>query len=149
MRRLVLAVDHVTAEGGNLKVADRLGRRGARLHELAGHARQPHYRDTGGVGQHGRHLQDHLQALADRGRRVLMERLRAVAGLQTEGLTDGNLSKRFPQAAGLPRKYERRLRANLLHDLVGKLTARPIRLLRRGELAPRGGLPGRHLLVRY
>ena len=52
------AVDDVAAIGRQLDAADGLGRRRARLGELAGDAADLHHRRRAGEGQHHRHLQE-------------------------------------------------------------------------------------------
>ena len=67
---------------------------------------------------------------------MLVEGFGAIAGLEAEGLTGRNLGELLPQAAGLPRKNERRLGAQLFDDLGGEVGGRPVRLLSRWIGAP-------------
>jgi hypothetical protein len=53
-------------------------------------------------------LQQDLQLVADERRGKLVERLSAVAGLEDEGATGGNLSERIAQLSGLAGEDERR-----------------------------------------
>ena len=64
----LVGVDDVAAEGGQLDAVDELRRRRARLRELPGDAPHLDDRQRRAVGEHGRHLQQDLQLLADRDR---------------------------------------------------------------------------------
>ena len=79
--------------------ADLLGRRRARLRELAGDPTDLHHRQRGAVGQDDGHLQEDLQLLADRDRRELVERLGAVARLEQERAARGDLGRARRAAA--------------------------------------------------
>ena len=137
-----VVVHHVAAEGGELDPVDRLGRRRAGLRELPGDPAQLDHRQRAGVGHHGRHLEDDLELLADRDRREVGERLRAVTGLEQEGaaLRDGRQGA--GEVARLAGEDERRV---LLQTLGRSGEARlvgPVRLLLGGKTAPGGGRPG-------
>ncbi len=79
-------VDDVAAIARQLLAVALLGRRGARLGELAGDAADFHHRRGGGISQHHRHLQEHAEEVADVVRSMLGEAFRAVAALQQESL---------------------------------------------------------------
>ena len=79
------AVDDVATIGRQRHVTLGLGRRRARLGELAGHAAHLHHRLAAGKGQHHRHLQDQAEGVANVIGVELLEALRAIAALQQEG----------------------------------------------------------------
>ena len=101
-----------------------LDRRRARLHELPGDAADLQHRQRGAVGEHGRHLQQDLQPLADRDRRVggaglgqrgeVVERLGAVAGLEQERAAGRDLGERGAHLPRLAGEDERRQRVQAL-----------------------------------
>ena len=111
-----VVVHHVAAEDRDLAVRGQLDRRRARLHELPGDPADLQHRKRGPVGEDGRHLQEDLQALADRdgreGRAALgeagevVERLGAVAGLEQERPAGRHLG-RAPPAPAAPRRRRR------------------------------------------
>ncbi len=106
--REVDAVDDVAAVARQLDVADALGRRGARLGELAGDAADLHHRRGGSEGGHDRHLQEHSEEIADVVGGMLGEGLGAIAALQQKGLASRHLAEQLLQLARLARKNERR-----------------------------------------
>ena len=111
------AVDDVAAIARQLLAVLRLGRRGARLGELAGDPAELHHRRTAGIGQHHGHLQEHAEEVADRVGAVLGEALGAVAALEQKGLPlrdAGELGLQLPRLAC---KNQRRKRGKLLLDL--------------------------------
>jgi hypothetical protein len=74
-----------------------------RLGELAGHAAHFHDRARGPEGQHHRHLQQHLEGVADVVRVELRETLRAVAALEQKCAALGDsaeLCLEAPRLAG-------------------------------------------------
>ena len=101
-RRVV--VDHVAAEDRDLAGRRRLVSRRARLHELAGDPPDLQHRQRRAVGEHGGHLEQDLQPLADRDGRVrgaglgepgeVVERLGAVARLEQERASGRDLGER-------------------------------------------------------
>ena len=93
-----------------------LGRRGARLGELAGDAADLHHRRAAGKGQHHRHLQEDAEEVADVVGAVLGEALGAVAALQQESLARGDARQRLLQLARLACKNQRRKGRKLLLD---------------------------------
>ena len=102
------AVDDVAAIARQLHAAALLGRRGARLGELAGDAADLHHRRAAGEGQHHRHLQEDAEEVADVVGAVLGEALGAIAALQQEGLAGRDLGQRLLQLARLACKNQRR-----------------------------------------
>ena len=159
-RREVVAVDDVAAIARQFDIAPLLGRRRARLGELAGDAPDLHHRRAAGEGQHHRHLQKDAEEVADVVRPMLGEAFGAVAALQQESLAGANARQLLFQVAGLACKNQRRkARQLLLHGRKGRLV-RVIRHLHDGLFAPAIGrptlghiryscgprlLPGRHL----
>ncbi|MEY9437259.1 hypothetical protein ABIF14_004350 [Bradyrhizobium elkanii] len=101
-------VDDVAAIARQLDVALLLGRRRARLCELAGDAADLHHRQRAGIGQHDRHLQEDAEEVADVVGAVFGKALGAVAALQQEGLAGGDPPQRLLQAARLAREHQRR-----------------------------------------
>ncbi len=87
-----LVVHHVPAERVEFGVADALGRRRARLGELACDPSDLDHRHAGRVGERDRHLQDDLQLVADGIGREVGERLGTVA--RPGGGTPGRLRRR-------------------------------------------------------
>ena len=85
-----LGVDDVAAEAGELGPVDELGGRRAGLGELAGDPSHLHHGHADRVGEHDRHLQDDLELLPDADGREVVEALRAVAGLEEEGVAGGD-----------------------------------------------------------
>jgi len=112
-RRLVVAAQHAPRVGAagdgierevvhdvaeirrQLQAVALLDRRRARLGELSGDPSDLHGRHAGAVRQHHRHLQDHLELVADVVGRELGERLRAVARVEQEALTHADGCERF------------------------------------------------------
>ena len=115
------AVDDVAAVARQLLVAALLGRRRARLGELAGDAADLHHRRGGGIGQDHRHLQEGAEEIADvvgvgADRLVLGEALGAIAALEQEGLAFGDAGERIFQVARLTCKNQRRELGEVLLD---------------------------------
>ncbi len=110
------AVDDVAAVGGQLHSLHGLGRRRARLGELAGDAAHLHHRHLGAVGQHHRHLQQHLEGVAHGGGPELVEALGTIPALKKERLPPadgGEFPAQAPRLAGEDQRRvgaERRLR---------------------------------------
>ena len=111
---------------------------GARLGELAGDPPDLHDRQRRAVGEHGRHLQEDLQPLADRG-----------SARRSRGTTRrsrppgaGTPGRRRPrpgpslELARLAGEDERRHGGELFARSLGALLARPLRLVERGIRAP-------------
>ena len=111
-------VDDVAAIARQLLAVLRLGRRRARLGELAGDAADLHHRRAAGIGQHHRHLQEHAEEVADVVGAMLGEALGAIAALQQEGLARGHARELRLQLARLARKHQRREGRELLLDLA-------------------------------
>ncbi len=115
-------VDDVAAIARQLLAVPLLGRRGARLGELAGDAADLHHRQRRRVGEHHRHLQKDAQKVANVvGAHVvgagLREALGAVAALQQEPLSQGDPAERLLEVACLSRENQRRKGCKLLLDL--------------------------------
>ncbi len=91
-----------------LKIANpfRPGRPG--FGELAGDSTYLHHRNTSGVGEGYRHLQDDLQLVSDGIGRELRKRFGAVAGLEQEGLTASHVGQLLGHAPGFAGENERR-----------------------------------------
>ena len=123
-------MDDVAAERRQLDAVDDLGRRGARLRELPGDPSDSHHRKRRGVRQHGRHLQEDLEPLADRGRRHVVERLDAIARLEEERPPLG-IPRRAPeQSPRLTGEDERRQAPQALADGRERVRVGPLGLLR-------------------
>ena len=139
-QRLV-GVDGMAAERRQLDPVDDLGLRAARLRELTGDAADLYDRQGGAVGEHGGHLQEHLQPLADAGGGVVPEGLRAVAGLEQERAALRRLAERRAQGAGLAGEDEGWKRPQQLADGGDRSRVGPGRLLHCGPVAPGGRRP--------
>ena len=118
-RREVGAVDDVAAIDRQLDSAAFLGRRGARLGELAGDAADLHHRRRRRVGQDHRHLQKDAEEVADVIGAVLGEAFSAIAALQEESLAGRDLGERILEIARFAGKDQRRKSGELRFD-VGK-----------------------------
>ncbi len=146
-----VVVDHVAAEDGDLPVGRPLEILGARLHELARDPPHLQHRQGGPIRENCGHLQENLQPLADRDRRVggagvgeareVVERLGAVARLEQERPPRGDLAERRLDLARLACKDERRQRVQLPAHRFGARLVGPLRLLEGLELPPRGRGP--------
>ena len=115
------AVDDVAAIARQFLTVLLLGRRGARLGELAGDAADLHHRHRGGVGEHHRHLQEDAQEVADVvgadvvGARI-GEAFGAVAALQQETLALRDAAERGLEVARLAGEHQRRIARELALD---------------------------------
>ena len=103
------AVDDVAAIARQLDRALLLGRRGARLGELAGDAADLHHRHGAGEGEHHGHLQEDAEEVADVVGAVLGEALGAIAALEQEALALGHAGQRLLQLARLAGEDQRRI----------------------------------------
>ena len=112
------AVDDVAAIARQLLAVLRLGRRRARLGELAGDAADLHHRRAAGIGQHHRHLQEHAEEIADGVGAMLGEALGAIAALQQKRLARGDPGELGLQLARLAGEHQRREGRKLLLDVV-------------------------------
>ena len=110
------AVDDVAAIGRQGDAVLRLGVGRARLGELPGQAADLDHRAGGAEGQHHRHLQQHLEGVADVVRVELGEALGAVAALQQERLAGGDIGQPVLQAPRLAGEDQRREAAQRLLD---------------------------------
>ena len=140
--RRQLRIDHVPEEGLEPDAAHLLGRRRARLHELAGDPAHLDDRQLRPEGQHGRHLQQDLQLLADRDRGEVLERLGAVARLEQERAALGDVRERVAERAGLAGEDERRHSGELAEGMLRRRRVGPGGLMARLEGAPGGRRPG-------
>jgi hypothetical protein len=123
----------------HLDAADALEALGARLGELAGDAADLHDGQRCAVGEHGRHLQEDLQLLADPDRRQLVERLDAIAGLEQEGTPLLHAGETGAQVTGLTGEHQRRARLQARERGFDRCGVRPFGLLQRRIAAPGGG----------
>ena len=131
------SVDHVAAVGTQPQRVD-VSRAG--LGVLSGDAGHFEHRHAGAVGQHHRHLQQGADIAPDVRLGVVDEGLRAVAALQQERLTPGDLGQHVLQPHDFRRhRHRRHTLQNRPHRL--DLLARPVRLLC-GGLGQRGVQPG-------
>ena len=137
-----VVVDDVPVEGGQVDRPDPFGGQRARLCELARDAADLHDRQRRRVGQDDRHLQQDPELLADRHRGGVVERLRAVTGLQQEGATGRDVGERVAKRPRLAREDERRHPAQLLARDLGARGIGPDRLLQRLVRVPGGRRPG-------
>ena len=112
----VEAVDDVAAIGRQGAAVLRLGIRGARLGELAGEPAELDHRAAGAKGQHHRHLQQHLEHVADVVRVELGEALGAVAALQQKGLAGRDRGEPLLQPPRLAGEDQRRKAVQRLLD---------------------------------
>ena len=103
------AVDDVAAVGrqGHLALLLDVGR--ARLGELAGQTPDLHHRHAAAKGQHHRHLQQHLEHVADVVGVELGEAFGAVAALQQERLAGGDIREPVLQPPRLAGEDQRRV----------------------------------------
>ena len=104
----VEAVDRVAAVRGQGHALAGLEVGGARLGVLAGQPAQLHHRHRGGVGQDDGHLEQDAQLVADVVGSRAVERLRAVAALQQEGLAVRDVGELALQLVALAGEDERR-----------------------------------------
>ena len=91
---------------------------GARLGELARHAPHLDHRQGGAEGQHDRHLQEDAEEIANVVSRMFGEALGAIAPLQQEALTHGNLRQGALELARLAREDEGRKTGELTLDVA-------------------------------
>jgi hypothetical protein len=131
-----VVVDHVAAEARDLLLTRLLPRRRARLRELPGDAADLDDRQRRAVGHHGRHLEEDLQLLPDVDGRDIVERLRAIAGLEEEGATGCDFGERPAQLPRLAGEDERRHARQAGARRLGALFARPLRLVESGKRSP-------------
>ncbi len=110
------AVDDVAAIGRQGHAVLRLGVGRARLGELPGEPAELDHRAAGAEGQHHRHLQQHLEGVADVVRVELGEALGAVAALQQEGLAGGDIGQPVLQPPRLAGEDQRREAVQRLLD---------------------------------
>jgi hypothetical protein len=134
-------VDDVAAIARQFDAVDLLGRRGARLGELAGDAADLHHRHRAGIGQHHSHLQQHPEEIADVVGAVLGETLGAIAALQKESLAGGDAAERLFQVSRLTCKNQRRKRRELRLDIRQCLRIGILGHLQHRPAAPAIGCP--------
>ena len=132
-RRELDVVDDVAAIARQLLAVPLLGRRGARLGELAGNAADLHDRRSRRIGEHDRHLQKHPEEVANIVGAVLGEAFRAIAALQQESVSGRDPAQRPLEAACLAGEHQRREGRELAFDpgerrrvgVLRKLLGRP------------------------
>ena len=130
-------VDHVAAVGRQGHALTGLVVAAARLGVLAGHPADLDDRRARAVGQHGRHLQDGLDPVADVVGGRGDERLGAVTPLQDESLAARGLGQAAPQDVALASEHQRRIGRQRPHGVVQGARVRP-----RGLLGGRKVTPG-------
>ncbi len=135
-------VDDVPAERRELEAVDRLGVGRARLGELARDPPHLHDRDPRAVAQHDRHLEDHLQAIADAVGGEGVEGLGTVAGLEEERTAACDLGEGGGEVPRLAGEDEGRQPGELLERCLEGAVVGPRRLLGGHVVAPRRGGPG-------
>ena len=137
----VEAVDDVAAVRRQCPAVLRLGIRGAGLGELAGEAAELDHRAAGAKGQHYRHLQQHLEHVANVVRMEFREALGAVAALQQEGFAGRDRGEPLLQPPRLTGKDQRRKPAQSLLDPGEPSLVRITRHLPDRQTAPAVGGP--------
>ena len=115
---------------GSSSPLDDLGVRRPGLGELPCDPPDLHDRHAGRVAQHDRHLQDHLEAVADAVGREGVEGLGAVAGLQQERLAVGHLAQRRGEVRASPANASGGSVAQVLEARLEGAVVGPRRLLR-------------------
>lgn len=135
-------VDDIAAVGGQGDAVDGLVIGRAWLGELTGHASDFDHRAAGGEGHHNRHLQQHLEGVADLRGGELGKALGAVTALQQERPTLGHFGKLTAQLTGFPGKYQRRVAGQVLLHLQQVRSVRVLGLLLDRQGAPAVGAPG-------
>src|SRR5207244_11128974 len=95
------AIDYVAPVGGQGPAVLRFGLRRARLGELPSEPAEFDHRAAGAIGQHYRHLQQHLEHVADVVRVELGKTLGAIPALQQKGLSRRDRRQALLQAPGL------------------------------------------------
>ncbi len=139
-RRLV-RVDRVAAERRELDALHALRERRAGLRELPCDATDLDDRQRRAVRQDRGHLQEHLEALPDRDRGDVAERLCAVACLEEERPPLDRLAEGAAERARLAGEDERRQLPEPLADGLDRGWIGPLRLLQGGQRAPRRRCP--------
>ena len=140
-------VDDVTTVRRQFHPVDHFGRGRTRLGELAGHAAHLDHRHLGAIGQHHRHLQHHLERVADCVGAELVEAFRAIAALQQKRLAARRLAKCGFQLARLAGKDQRGIFGQLRLDGAKAGGIQIIRHLNPWASAPIGFLPFAHVRI--
>ncbi|MNX99731.1 hypothetical protein D3C86_1321970 [compost metagenome] len=130
------AVDDVATVGGQGHAIDGFVVGRTRFGELPGHAPDLDHRAAGGKGHHDRHLQQHLEGVADFRRGELGEAFGAITALQQKRAALGHFGKLTAQFPGFTGKHQRRIAGQRLLDL---LQMRGVGIL--GLLLDRQGAP--------
>ncbi|MNZ66015.1 hypothetical protein D3C78_842200 [compost metagenome] len=112
------AIDDVATVGGQRHAIDGFVVGRTRLGELPGHAPDLDHRTAGGKGHHDRHLQQHLEGVADFRRGEFGEAFGAVATLQQKRAALGHLGKLTAQLPGFTGKHQWRIAGQGLLDLL-------------------------------
>src|SRR5262245_15026583 len=135
LRRELRSVDDVPAIARQLLARLGLGRRGARLGELAGNAPQLHHLRMAAEGEDQRHLQEQLKIVADVVGLMLLEAFGAVAALQQKSATRRHRGEFGLEVAHLLDEDERREVAQMALHLLECTLIRVLRDLE-DRLAP-------------
>jgi hypothetical protein len=109
---------------------------GAGLGELPGHPAHLHHRHRGAVGEHGRHLQDRADLVADPVRGRVREGLGAVPAGQEERLAAGGGGDPVAEHVDLAGEHQRGRGAQIVEDLRPDGLVGPHGLLHARALAP-------------
>ncbi len=125
----VVPVDDVAPVRRQRHVTARLGVLRTRFGELPRHAAHLHDGHRGAVGEHDRHLQHGLDAVADLLGGGPGESLRAVAALEQERLAGGGPRESLAQEIDLAGEDERRKSGDLVRDRSDGGCVGPRRLL--------------------
>ena len=111
------AVNNVAAVGGQSDAVAGLGVGRTRLSELSGEPTELDHRAAGAKGKHDRHLQQHLEHVADVVGVKFGEALGAVAALQQKRLTGRDIRQPLFEASSLPGKDQGRKAPQRLLDI--------------------------------
>ena len=142
------AVDDIAAIARQLDAAYCFRIAGAWLGELPGETADLHNRAVGAIGQHHRHLQQHLEGIADVVGVKFGKAFGAIAALQQKRAARGHIRQLFLKASRLTCKYQRRKGFQLRLDRLKGLNVRICRQLADGFLSPAIGGPAfRHLFL--
>ena len=135
-------VDDVAAVRREGHAVDGLVAGGARFGELAGHAPDLYYRTSGGEGHHDRHLQQHLEGVADLRCGEFGEAFRAITTLQQKRAALGDLSELPAQLPCLASEHQWRQARQCVLDALQMRGVGVFGLLLDRFGSPAGGAPG-------
>ncbi len=136
------AVDDVTPISRERHAIDDFVIGRARLGKLPSHASDLDHRAARSEGHDDRHLQQHLEGVANLRRRKLHEAFGAIAALQQERPALGHLGKLAAQLPCFAGKHQRRIAGQRLFDLQQVRGVRVVRLLLNRQCPPAVGAPG-------